>query len=161
LGGTPQGLACFFKPDIFIFSILLALCTFFVAWKLTQFRDSPYLAWKIRHAISDLGVVIAIFIFTLVSQFTGLDVPKLKFPMTLQPTRIGRSWIIDIFNLNEYAKIIAVFPAIFFTILIVMDQQITTGIVNRKDNKLKVLELRLVLHILVSERSRLSFRFAR
>jgi hypothetical protein len=41
-------LACFFKPDIFIFSILLALCTFFVAMKLNHFRDSPFLAWKVR-----------------------------------------------------------------------------------------------------------------
>lgn len=34
--------------------------------------------------------------------------------------------------------VIALFPAAFYTILIVMDQQITAVIVNRKDNKLKV-----------------------
>jgi sodium bicarbonate cotransporter 9 len=33
---------------------------------------------------------------------------------------------------------IACLPAIFYTILIVMDQQITAVIVNRADNKLKV-----------------------
>ncbi|KAI6191820.1 Anion exchange protein [Aphelenchoides bicaudatus] len=137
LGGIPQGLACFFKPDIFIFSILLALCTFFVAMKLNNFKDSPYLAWKIRHAISDFGIVIAIVLFTVVSMLTGLDVPKLKFPMTLQPTRIGRDWIVDMFSVTDGAKLVALLPAAFFTILLVMDQQITSGIISRKDNKLK------------------------
>lgn len=47
LGGVPQGLACFFKPDIFIFSILLALSTFWLTNKLSNFRKSPYLAWGV------------------------------------------------------------------------------------------------------------------
>lgn len=33
---------------------------------------------------------------------------------------------------------VAILPAIFYTILIVMDQQITAVIINRKDNKLRV-----------------------
>ena len=37
---------------------------------------------------------------------------------------------------------IAAFPALFYTILLVMDQQITAVIVNRKDNKLRVIYFR-------------------
>ncbi|KAI6205230.1 Anion exchange protein [Aphelenchoides besseyi] len=137
LGGTPQGLACFFKPDILIFSILLAICTFFVSMKLTNFRNSPYLAWKIRHVISDFGVVIAVVIFTLLSKMTGLDVPSLKFPLKLQPT-MERSWVVDVFAIEGYhVALIAIVPAAFFTILLVMDQQISSGIINRKENKLR------------------------
>ncbi|KAI6173614.1 Anion exchange protein [Aphelenchoides besseyi] len=137
LGGTPQGLACFFKPDILIFSILLAICTFFVSMKLTKFRNSPYLAWKIRHVISDFGVVIAVVIFTLLSKMTGLDVPSLKFPLKLQPT-MERSWVVDVFAIEGYhVALIAIVPAAFFTILLVMDQQISSGIINRKENKLR------------------------
>lgn len=51
---------------------------------------------------------------------------------------VGRSWIVDVFSVTDDAKLIAFLPAVFFTILLVMVQQITTGIVNRKDNKLKV-----------------------
>lgn len=51
---------------------------------------------------------------------------------------INRNWIVDMFAINDSAKLIALFPAAFFTILLVMDQQITSGIINRKDNKLKV-----------------------
>ncbi|KAI6221438.1 Anion exchange protein [Aphelenchoides fujianensis] len=97
LGGTPQGLACFFKPDILIFSILLAICTFFVSLKLTEF-------------------------------------PPLALPC---PT-MERSWIVDVFAIESYyVALVAFVPAFFFTILLVMDQQISSGIVNRKENKLK------------------------
>uniref|UniRef100_A0A1I7RTY5 HCO3_cotransp domain-containing protein n=1 Tax=Bursaphelenchus xylophilus TaxID=6326 RepID=A0A1I7RTY5_BURXY len=137
LGGVPHGLACFFKPDIFIFSILLALCTFWLTLRLAKFRNSPYLAWGVRHAISDFGVLIAVMVFTLLSKMTGLDVPALKFPMKLTPT-MDRPWIVDVLNIEGYkVALFALLPAFFYSILVVMDQQITAGIVNRKDNKLK------------------------
>lgn len=56
----------------------------------------------------------------------------------LQPTWEGRGWWIPPFNGNPFwTAIVAFVPALLACILIFMDQQITTVIVNRKENKLK------------------------
>uniref|UniRef100_A0A8R1IN99 HCO3_cotransp domain-containing protein n=1 Tax=Caenorhabditis japonica TaxID=281687 RepID=A0A8R1IN99_CAEJA len=56
----------------------------------------------------------------------------------LQPTWEGRGWFIPPFAENEWwTAPLAIVPALLACILIFMDQQITTVIVNRKENKLK------------------------
>uniref|UniRef100_A0AC34QEZ2 Bicarbonate transporter-like transmembrane domain-containing protein n=1 Tax=Panagrolaimus sp. JU765 TaxID=591449 RepID=A0AC34QEZ2_9BILA len=137
LGGTPEGLQCFFKPDVYMFSVLLTFGTFTIAYALHKFRDSRFFSSKIRNTISDFGVLIAIILMTLLTHTIGLEVPSLKVPSSLRPT-LDRSWIIDPFDIESpFVILIAFLPAAFYTILIVMDQQITAVIVNRKDNKLK------------------------
>lgn len=86
--------------------------------------------------MSDFGVLISILAFTLLAHLANIRVDKLEVPDNLTPT-IDRSWIIDVFDTNLYLSLIAAIPALLYTILIVMDQQITAVIVNRKDNKLK------------------------
>ncbi|VDK30795.1 unnamed protein product [Gongylonema pulchrum] len=55
-----------------------------------------------------------------------------------QPTWEGRGWWIPPFNGNPvWSALVAFIPALLACILIFMDQQITTVIVNRKENKLK------------------------
>lgn len=74
---------------------------------------------------------------SLLTHLIGLSVPSLKVPSSIRPT-LDRSWIVDPFNIESmYIIAIAILPAAFYTILIVMDQQITAVIINRKDNKLK------------------------
>ena len=65
----------------------------------------------------------------------------------LQPTRPDRGWIINPINhKNPWWIILAsVIPAILASILIFLDQQITSVIVNRKENKLKVIMNNLLL----------------
>lgn len=56
----------------------------------------------------------------------------------IKPTSSKRGWLIPLFSKNEFYTIfIAIVPAIIATILVVMDQQITAVIVNRKEFKLK------------------------
>lgn len=57
--------------------------------------------------------------------------------ISIQPTA-NRPWLVDPLGLDWYVAALAVIPAVFYTILIVMDQQITAVIINRKDNKLRV-----------------------
>ncbi len=69
----------------------------------------------------------------------GLDTPKLTVPQKFATTKPGRGWIINPFGKNPmYMYFAALLPALLATILIFMDQNITTVIVNRKENKLKV-----------------------
>lgn len=56
-----------------------------------------------------------------------------------QPTKFpDRDWVVRPFLNPWWTCIIAVLPALFGSILIFMDQQITAVIVNRKENKFKV-----------------------
>ncbi|KAL3077924.1 hypothetical protein niasHS_013453 [Heterodera schachtii] len=137
LGGEPQGLQCYFKPDVYMFSIILTFGTFLIAFSLNGFRRSRYFSFRFRNLISDFGVLIAIVSFTLLTYLIGLEVPSLKVPASIRPT-MDREWIVDFTNIEGYhVVLIASMPALFYTILVMMDQQITAVIINRKDNKLK------------------------
>ena len=60
-----------------------------------------------------------------------------------QPTT-GRPWLVRPFdNIPWFMPILTLFPALLFSILVFMDQQITAVIVNRKDNKLRVMILKV------------------
>jgi hypothetical protein len=66
------------------------------------------------------------------------QVPSLRVPETVRPT-MDRGWLVDVSDIDHAGvALFAALPAAFYTILLVMDQQITAVIVNRKDNKLKV-----------------------
>uniref|UniRef100_F1KU85 Anion exchange protein n=1 Tax=Ascaris suum TaxID=6253 RepID=F1KU85_ASCSU len=136
-GGEAIGLQCHFKPDVYMLSILLTFGTFALTYGLTIFRRTAYFGSTIRNSISDFAVFIAIVVMTAISHFVGLDVPVLNIPASFRPT-LDRDWLIDPFKIESwYVIVIAILPAIFYTILIVMDQQITAVIINRKDNKLR------------------------
>nr|CAD2138091.1 unnamed protein product [Meloidogyne enterolobii] len=137
LGGEPQGLQCYFKPDVYMFSIILTCGTFLIAYSLNVFRHSRYFSFRVRNLISDFSVLIAIVSLTLTTYLIGLEVPSLKMPASIRPT-MDRTWLVDATNIEDYTvALIAAFPALFYTILLVMDQQITAVIVNRRDNKLR------------------------
>lgn len=89
--------------------------------------------------VSDFAVIIAIFSMSTLDHFVGISTPKLEVPTEFKPTLEGRGWIISPFQQNPlWSAIVACLPALLGTILIFMDQQITSVIVNRKENKLKV-----------------------
>jgi len=78
----------------------------------------------------------------------GLRTPKLQVPAEFQPTLPNRGWLINPFGGNPiWTVFVAPLPALLATILIFMDQQITAVIINRKEHKLKVIELYLYLII--------------
>ncbi|VDM80941.1 unnamed protein product, partial [Strongylus vulgaris] len=135
-GGEAVGLQCHFKPDVYMLSVLLTFGTFALAYGLNRFRNSKYFLSALRNALSDFGVVIAIAVMTIFSHMIGLDVPSLNVPKHFKPT-IDRPWLVDIFRVSPVVAIVSFLPAAFYTILIVMDQQITAVIINRKDNMLR------------------------
>ncbi|KAK0403345.1 hypothetical protein QR680_016870 [Steinernema hermaphroditum] len=131
-----EGRMCNFKPDVYMFSILLTIGTFVIAYGLNVVRNTSFFSTTIRNTLSDFGVVIAIVIMTFVSHYVDLDIPILKIPSSFRPT-INRSWLVDPSHAEFGECLLAALPAAFYTILIVMDQQITAVIINRKDNKLQ------------------------
>lgn len=75
---------------------------------------------------------------TLLDLKIGIATPKLEVPHELKPTLPNRGWLVHPFNNNPfYSVFLAIPPALLGTILIFMDQQITSVIVNRREYKLK------------------------
>jgi hypothetical protein len=72
--------------------------------------------------------------------YLRLNTPKLHVPTEFKPTRPhDRGWLIPFFGKNPVWTIpFAIIPALIATVLIFMDQQITSVIINRKEFKLKV-----------------------
>uniref|UniRef100_A0A1I8IPH6 Anion exchange protein n=1 Tax=Macrostomum lignano TaxID=282301 RepID=A0A1I8IPH6_9PLAT len=69
-----------------------------------------------------------------------LHTPKLLIPVSFEPT-LGytyRGWVVRPFGNNPwFTSLIAIGPALLATILVFLDQQITSVIVNRRENKMR------------------------
>ena len=125
-------------PDVFLFSCLLFLMTFLIASYLKQFRFEPYFPRRVRVNISDFAVSITVFSMVAVDYFCGLPTAKLLVPKEFRPTNPDRPWLAPIFQDNPFWSVFAAAPLGFLAcVLLFMDQQITTVIVNRKENQLK------------------------
>ncbi|XP_061706921.1 sodium bicarbonate cotransporter 3 isoform X4 [Cydia pomonella] len=139
--GTLAGGGCDTKvyvPDVFLMSIILFLGTFTISIILKDFKNSLFFPSKVRQIISDFSVIIAILSMSFLDYKVGVKTPKLEVPSEFKPTLPSRNWVITPFNGNPvWSALVAILPALLGTILIFMDQQITSVIVNRKENKLK------------------------
>lgn len=127
-------------PDVFFFSVILYMSTFLMAIMLRSLRFSSFFSHGIRMKISNFGVVATICTMVAVDYKMGLDTPKLHVPSTFVPTIADRGWFINPVERagdKWWLAIAAIIPALLATILIFMDQQITSVIVNRESNKLK------------------------
>lgn len=138
IGGSYGGDSCYHLYDKLLMSILLTIGTFFFAITFKGMRNSRYFPSRIRQIFSDFAVMLAIVIMTAVDIGMGVNTPKLNVPSSFRPTWEGRGWLIPLFDGNPFWTVpLAFAPAVLACILIFMDQQITTVIVNRKENKLK------------------------
>ncbi|XP_033728588.1 electrogenic sodium bicarbonate cotransporter 1-like [Pecten maximus] len=141
-GGILQGSGCDvtkYVPDVFLFSLILFLGTSCLAFCFVRFRDSLFCPTVVRQTVSDFSVLLAIVIMVGLDLALGLPTPKLTVPSEFKPTREGRGWFINpISDTNPWWLMVAsALPAILATILVFMDQQITSVIVNRSQHKLK------------------------
>jgi hypothetical protein len=118
-------------------TVLLALGTFVISRNLKGFTNSPYLSTGFRNFLSDFGPAIAIVTMTaLALNFPDVQLSNPKVPDAIGTTS-GRPWLVNIFELPTWAIFAAIGPAILATILLFLDQNITTRIVNSPDYKLR------------------------
>jgi len=104
---------------------------------------------SLRAMLSNYGVVIAIFVFSILNyvfkdlKMATLDVPTEFAPTYIEPhTLKARSWIVNPMGSPEqpmqgWAIGFTALPALGLTLLGYMDQNVSTLIVNRKDHMLK------------------------
>lgn len=129
-----------YVPNVYYLSCLLFIATYIISIVLKDFKTSSFFSTKVRQIVSDFAVVIAIASMTLLDNWINIPTPKLSVPTEFKPTRPDRGWLVPFFHEKNPVWLIpfAFFPALFSTILIFMDQQITAVIINRKEYRLKV-----------------------
>lgn len=117
-------------------SLVLAIGTFALARILKNFSNTPYLSGGMRNLISDFGPAIAIVAMTMFAlNFSQVELSTPKVPESIGTTT-GRPWVVDLFAVPTWVIFAAIGPAILATILLFLDQNITTRLVNSPDYKL-------------------------
>uniref|UniRef100_A0A8C4N3C8 Anion exchange protein n=1 Tax=Eptatretus burgeri TaxID=7764 RepID=A0A8C4N3C8_EPTBU len=142
LHGEFEGTACGrhgpYVPDVLFWSVILFFSTFLLSSFLKDFKTMRYFPTKVRAIVSDFAVFLTILIMLIIDHLLGIPSPKLQVPSVFKPTRDDRGWLVDPLGPNPWWTFpAAAIPALLCTILIFMDQQITSLIINRKENKLK------------------------
>lgn len=118
-------------------SLILALGTFIIARNLKRATNTPFLRKGVRDFLSDFGPAIAIIAMTLLAlQYPEVALERPAVPEKIQTTT-GRPWLVDIFAVPAWVIFGSIGPAILATILLFLDQNITTRLVNSPDNRLR------------------------
>ncbi|MDA1016486.1 MAG: PTS sugar transporter subunit IIA, partial [Planctomycetota bacterium] len=117
--------------------LILALGTFFIAMSLTRFRRSRYLLAPMREFLADFGPSIALgcMLFVAVWWFHDVDLATLPAPESFRPT-LDRDWLVNLSAVDVWLWFAAIGPALFVTVLVFVDQNITARLVNSPDHKL-------------------------
>jgi mannitol/fructose-specific phosphotransferase system IIA component (Ntr-type) len=124
--------------DVAMFSLLLALGTYYIAASLSSFRKSHLLVHNAREFFADFGPTIAIISMAAVA-FIWRDSVKLE-PLDAPDTfgtSNGRPWFIPFLQAPLWLIGITILPALLCTVLVFLDQNITARLVNSPDNNLQ------------------------
>ncbi len=123
--------------DTALLSLLLALGTYFVAMSLARFRRSLYLRHQFREFLADFGPTIAIGTMTVVAVLLSqVELRRLPLPESIEIHRV-QARIVDLFALPTWAIAAASVPALLGTVLIFLNQNVTTRLVDSPDNHLQ------------------------
>uniref|UniRef100_A0A8C1KJM1 Anion exchange protein n=1 Tax=Cyprinus carpio TaxID=7962 RepID=A0A8C1KJM1_CYPCA len=139
LGNASQTLN---QPNTALLSLLLTAGTFFIAFYLRKFKNSAFFPGRLRRAIGDFGVPIAISTMVLLDySIKDTYTQKLSVPDGFSVTSPDkRGWLIHPLGSDGqfpiWMMVASILPALLVYILIFMETQITTLIVSKKDRML-------------------------
>ncbi|KAG5668130.1 hypothetical protein PVAND_016082 [Polypedilum vanderplanki] len=127
------------RPNTALFSTLLTLGTFCLAYFLKVFRNSKFLGRNTRRALGDFGVPIAITTFVLVDYFVPqVYTDKLNVPDGISPSDpTEREWKIPFMPIPLWIPFAAIVPAFLAFILIFMETEISELIVGKAERGMK------------------------
>ncbi|KAI5067139.1 hypothetical protein GOP47_0017667 [Adiantum capillus-veneris] len=121
-----------------LLAVILASCTWRLATFLTQLKNSRFLVRSVRNVLSDFGPPLAIFLTSCASHllFPSVPLPELLIPSTFSTTS-GRPWQVPLLSIPSWAIAASIIPAALLTLLVFLDQNITTRLVNNPEYHLK------------------------
>ena len=124
--------------DVAMFSLILALGTFYVASSLSRFRKSHLLVPAVREFLADFGPTIAILAMALIAYYwrDTVTLAPLPAPDHFQTTT-GRPWLVSFMSASPRVIGMTLIPALLCTVLVFLDQNITARLVNSRDNNLQ------------------------
>ncbi|XP_026143355.1 anion exchange protein 2-like [Carassius auratus] len=141
-GRSPDASQTLNQPNTALLSLVLTAGTFFIAFYLRKFKNSAFFPGRLRRAIGDFGVPIAISIMVLLDySIKDTYTQKLSVPDGFSVTSPDkRGWLIPPLGSDGqfpiWVMIASILPALLVYILIFMETQITTLIVSKKDRML-------------------------
>lgn len=119
--------------DKALLAFLLMVGTFYISISLVNNRRSRYLFPWVREFFADFGPAISLCLMTLVAVFF-FDFEKVGLHALQAPdsfgTTSGRNWFVNPLEAPMWIWFAAIVPAIFNTLLIFLDQNITSQLVN-------------------------------
>ena len=119
-----------------LLGVVLSLGTFSISRTLKGAVQTRFLVVSIRNFLADFGPSIAIGSMTLVALYVPeIDMPKPAIPEEFGTTT-GRAWMVDLFALSPFWIFASLGPALMVTILLFLDQNITTRLVNAPSHNL-------------------------
>lgn len=120
-----------------LMTVVLALGTFLLARTFKNFLQTRYLQRGFREFVADFGPTIAIAVMTIFA----LMLPEVEVEAVAAPdhfgTTSGRPWLVDMFSLPVWLIVACLGPAILVTVLLFLDQNITTRLVNSPSHALQ------------------------
>ncbi|MBX9639019.1 MAG: HCO3- transporter [Mycobacteriaceae bacterium] len=120
-----------------LMTLVLALGTFLLARTFKTFLQTRYVQRRFREFVADFGPTIAIALMTIFA----LTLPEVKVADVAIPERFGtttgRSWLVDMFSVPVWVIVACLGPAILVTVLLFLDQNITTRLVNSPPHALR------------------------
>ena len=123
-----------------LLSVMSAVATCAFAMKLSGLRTSRWFTKRVRDAVADFGPTVSIIGCTAVCGWLaaryGISLEYLSLPTQIVPTT-PRPWVVNLMETPVWARWGASLPAVMVSILMFFDQNITTRLVNSKDNKMK------------------------
>ena len=137
--------------DTAFLTLVLALGTFMIARNLKALRNSNYLSWTLREFLADFGPSIAIGIMSIVAVSFGALHANLSLGdstiqigtpdgVTLKVADVPETFVppsmVDMFSIPTWVIFASIIPALMATILLYLDQNITTRLVNAPGNRL-------------------------
>lgn len=101
---------------------------------ISSIRKTLLLGPFLRETVADLAPVLGTVVGSIVSfklaAFFGISMDTLQLPASGFGTSTGRPWLIDIFSATPFIKFASIVPAVFLSILLFQDQNITVRLVN-------------------------------
>jgi hypothetical protein len=93
---------------------------------------------KVADLLSDFAPTVAIIVLTYTAWLvTTIHIDGPEVPLAYDATTSGRPWLVDLFAAPLWVRIAAIVPAIFAAVLLFLDQNITSRIINESDAPLK------------------------
>lgn len=114
-----------------LLSMLVAVATWRVTTGLAKLRDSPFLLAPLRSFLSDFAPPLALL---LCASLPALLLPYLPLPTLAAPASIvtssGRPRLVPLLDLPAWGVLMCAVPAALLTLLVFLDQNITTRLVD-------------------------------